>query len=453
MTARAATPFSPTMLAERLGDAVAADRLVIGLSGGADSAALLAAAANLASTYAVRAVHIDHGLPGSPRLRAAAQSAAAHCGIPLQIIAVELQNIPALGVEAAARDARYAAFKSTLQPGEDLLTAHHVEDQAETLLLQLLRGAGARGLAAMPVMSALGSGRLVRPLLNVGRDALRAYAVAMAVPWCEDPSNDDRDLDRNYLRHEIWPALCARWPSAGVTLGRSAGHLAETVRLLDTELEQRLAEAAAGDGLRLSALQAMEPAWRREVVRSWLRGRGLSVPSTRRLAQLEAQFFNSNADTQPLLAWGGWELRRHDGRLVVHQSLPPLALPAQAALRVGEAVDLAGLGRLVVESGGVGNLRLRSTGEYRLAVRQGGERWQSDPNRPMRPLKDCLREARIPPWVRERVVLVWAGEAVAAVVLPHQAWVAAAHQARGAEDAMVLRWINPPDALLGPLLR
>jgi tRNA(Ile)-lysidine synthase len=448
MTARSATPFSPERLAEALSRLGSGPSLVIALSGGADSAAVLAAAVAVQPRYQIRAIHIDHGQPGSPRLRAAAEAAATVCAVPLSVVTVAVTDAAALGFEAAARRVRYAALSAGLQAGEELITAHHQDDQAETLLLQLFRGTGIRGLAAMPAEAPFGAGRLLRPVLGVSRAALRAYAEQVAVPWVDDPSNVDVGIDRNYLRQHVWPLLSARWPALAETIARAAGHLGETLDVLEAELAPRLAAAQAGDGLQLAALAELSPEWRREVVRGWLRGRGLPVPSARQLAQFDAQFLSAAADRQPILACGEFELRRHDGCLVVvPPALPPLELATSAVLPKTGTVTLPGLGRLTIDSAAEGGLRYPAGHPYRLSARRGGERWCRDLGGPHRPLKDWLREARIAPWVRERAVLVWDEEALAAVILPGATWVSAGYRTTQGEEGIAVSWVDAPAAL------
>jgi tRNA(Ile)-lysidine synthase len=448
MTARAAQPYSPDELAATLERLDAPATLVVALSGGADSAALLVAATRLppGSRRVIQALHVDHGLPGSPPLRAAAVAAAHALGVSLTIDTVQIKSREELGLEAAARAARYQAFAAHASPTRAVLTAHHQEDQAETLLLQLLRGAGARGLSAMPAAARLGDGRLLRPLLTVPRAALRALAEATDIPWCEDPSNADPAIDRNYLRQAVWPLIVARWPAAARTMARAAGHLAETVELLDSDLADVLTEVEVDGQLDLARLAALPPPQRRELIRYWLRQGGYPLPPARRLAQFDAQFLRSGEDRQPILAYADVELRRHDGRLVVMPPLPTLQLPESAALPAPGAVVLAGLGTLLVSCGSGLPLRPREAG-YRLAQRHGGERWQPSAAAPVRPLKDWLREQRIPCWQRDRVILLYAADHLAAVLLPGRLWVCDADRAPLTTPGIGLEWTGAPPAM------
>ena len=286
---------------------------MVALSGGADSVALLAAAAELAAApiamlgprLSLRAIYVDHGLTAAAPLAAAAAAAAARLAVPLTTLSIEVPTGRGESVEAAARTARYAALAAALAPGECLLTAHHREDQAETLLLQLMRGAGLPGLAAMPAVARLGPGWLLRPLLDVPRAALRAYAEARGLPWHEDPMNADPRYDRAYLRTTLWPLLEARWPAAATTLARSAGHLAAAQRLLDEVSADYVKSLERGPALSVAGLKPLSPDRRAEVLRYWLRSRRLPVPPARRLALLADEVLAARRDGAPKLRLAG----------------------------------------------------------------------------------------------------------------------------------------------------
>jgi len=252
----------------------------IAFSGGLDSTVLLHLLAHHARNHPtppLRAVHIHHGL------QSAADAWPAHCqaicdplGIELQVIPVRVG--PGASREQAARDARYAAFKQLLGPGDVLFTAQHRDDQAETVLLRLLRGAGLRGLSAMPGQRSLGQGYLARPLLDTSRQRLHDYACAHRLQWIEDPSNADLGFDRNYLRREVMPRLQQRWPQASQNLARGAQHLGEALGLLDELAMGDLAAAEQGaalrwagiDSLDLDVLKALSAARQRNALQYWL---------------------------------------------------------------------------------------------------------------------------------------------------------------------------------------
>ncbi len=448
--------FSPELLAERLAPLIAADgpvALVLALSGGADSAALGDAAAAIARTerrLSVRALHVDHGLgAGAAPLSAAASALAEAIRVPLRILKVTVDSSLPGGLEAAAREARYAALAGALNPGECVLTAHHLEDQAETLLLQLLRGAGLRGLAAMPAAAPLGQGELLRPLLGVPRAALRAYALARSLAHHEDPMNADPRFDRAYLRQELWPRLTHRWPMAAVTVARSASHIAEAQALLDERSQELIAALEAGPALSVAALLALPPGRRGELLRGWLARQGLPAPPARRQARIEAELLRAKGAGLPRIAWAGGELRTFAGFLYAFAPLAGTGVAGLALPGPGAApLSLGGLGRLEVSAATGEGLKQPSDGvPYTLRARTGGERLRLNAGAPRRPLKDLLREARLPPWARERAILV-EGASLAAVVLPHATWIAAEYAAGPAEAGLGLAWRNAPAALM-----
>src|SRR6202041_752560 len=226
--------------------------LVVALSGGADSASLLAAAASLGTNFRglpLRAVHVDHGLQAAAAsFREACAALCAALDIPLTVIPVSVPTPPGASVEAVARDARYAALARDLRDGECLLTAHHREDQAQTLLLQALRGAGLKGMSAMPMCRPLGRGWHLRPVLEVPQSELLAFG-ARAGGGVADPMNEDLRFDRGYLRRQVWPLITARWPGAGTALSRTARHVAEAQDLLEYTAALDVGRLRAGDAL------------------------------------------------------------------------------------------------------------------------------------------------------------------------------------------------------------
>ena len=448
--------FSPEVLLRHLAPLIGASdpvALVIALSGGADSAALGDSAAVLARTerrLSLRALHVDHGLgAGAAPLRLAALALAEACSMPLGVLAVRVDPAAPGGLEAAARDARYAALGSALQPGECLLTAHHLEDQAETLVLQLLRGAGLRGLAAMPAAATLGAGRLLRPLLGVARAELRAYAEARGLAHHEDPMNADPRFDRAYLRAELWPRLTHRWPQAALTIARSASHIGAAQRLLDAHSAELIAALEAGPALPIEALLALPAGRRGELLRAGLARHGLSAPPARRQALIEAELLRATGTGLPRMAWAGGELRTFAGFLYALAPLERVELSGRVLPGPEEPpLALGALGRLeVTRTTGAGLRWPQGPSPYRLRARSGGERLRLHPDAPRRPLKDLLREARLPPWARERAILI-EGESLAAVVLPHATWIATEHVAGPGEGGVALNWRGAPVALM-----
>jgi tRNA(Ile)-lysidine synthase len=306
----------------------------------------------------------------------------------------------------------------------------------------------------MPALTALGDGWLLRPLLDLPRAALRDYARAQQLPVVEDPMNAALRYDRAYLRGACWPALTQRWPAAATTLARAARHLAEAQALLDEHAALDLSDVARGPWLAIAPLMALSVARRRALLRYWLvRVRGLRAPATRRIAGIERELLGAAAGRQPAICWNGAELRRYAGRLYAFAPLPslplPLALPLPLPASAAPArVALGALGELVttpVRGVGLGVARLGA--DLVVRARRGGERLQLAGHGHSRPLKDLLREARLPPWARTRVPLVYAGAQLVAVVLPGDTWIAAAAAAAPGEAGIAIEWHGAPDAL------
>lgn len=294
-----------------------ASHYLIAYSGGLDSHVLLHAMHTLRDQHpgvSLRAVHVDH------QLNASSQDWAVHCAsvcadlsIPFVGLTVDVVTDNGESVEAEARKQRYQAMHAVLKPEEMLLTAHTQSDQAETLLLQLLRGAGVKGLSAMPVQKSLGDSTMVRPLLHMTRDDLQVYAKQHALQWVEDESNQDARFNRNFLRQAIVPHLQKRFPQFQKTLSRSARHCSEAATLLD-ELAVIDLEAAKTDQplvLNVDALLALSPLRCKNVLRFWMHRNHFPLPSEKVLQQIVQTVLHSAQDAKPLVHWGGVACRRH----------------------------------------------------------------------------------------------------------------------------------------------
>lgn len=392
-------------------------RLWVAYSGGMDSQALLHwLVCHTPEGYDLQAVHVHHGL------QTVADEWVLHCqaqcralGVPLQVRYVHARPQPGESPEAAARSARYRTLSELLDARSALLTAQHQDDQAETLLLALARGSGVAGLAAMPSSTRLGRGWLWRPLLDVGRTQLERYARAHKLQWVEDPTNQDLRYARNHLRLKVVPALRQYWPQASVTLARSAAHCAEAAELLDDLAAQDFARIHSDSGgLFIDLLSQLTPARQRNLLRYWLRQHGLPLPDQRRLWQLQQQM-HSAADRQPHIHWPGAEVRRYQGQLYASVPLPELPKPARWlwAKPLQHPLHLPWQSLRLDPCLGVG-ISARMLGEQPLEVRlrQGGERFCPAGRARSQELKKLLQGLAIPPWERNRLVLLYAGESL-----------------------------------------
>lgn len=397
----------------------------------------------------LQAVHVHHGL--SPNAQAWSEFCRRECaqrGIPLAIHRVDVARRPGASLEACARKARLAALARA--EADVIALAHHADDQAETVLLQLLRGAGPKGLAAMPALRRAATGpALARPLLALTRAQIAACAAARGIAWIDDESNADTDVRRNFIRHEIAPRLAQAFPGYPATLARAAAHQAEAARLADALAacdgeDAVVRDAQLGTTLSRDALAALNteaPFRARNLLRWFLCAHALRAPSAARLAAMLDQLAHAAPDARVLLRHEGAALGVHRGRIVVHA---PAADPFAVAWRGERTLELphgrlefapvrgAGLAHDAIARAPL-SVRSRAGGE-RIGLRAGG-RGET--------LKRLLQQAGIPHWQRDEIPLVWCGETLAAV--PGVA-VAAAFRAGSGDAGYELRWFRtePP---------
>ena len=438
--------FSTAILAQQLENfeqvAGRPARYVVAFSAGLDSTVLLHALAALREASDVRllALHVDHGLqPDSVRWSEHCAAFAKRLGVDFRTTAVTVALKSGKGPEAAAREARYAALHAELQQDDWLLSAHHREDQAETLLLNLIRGSGPAGVAGIGAMRRFGPGWLARPLLNVDHDAIRQYALDAKLEWIEDPSNADRRFDRNFLRHEILPLLKSRWADIAARLQRSAGHAGEASQLL-VELAEIDLDGLGGRAERLpiDGLTRLSPARQRNLIRHALRCLGLSTPTASQLNRVMSEIIPARDDAQPLVSWPGASVRRYrNGLYLLSENLVEALQISEIA---GSRAELGGgLGALEFESGAAVGLSEQVVMRgLSIRSRQGGEEFQPEGQSYTRKLKKLLQEEGVVPWMRDRLPLVYSGEQLVAV---GDLWMAADAVSR---PGVAVRWNGRP---------
>jgi tRNA(Ile)-lysidine synthase len=444
--------FSPSVLlacVESLVPRTSAE-LCVAFSGGLDSTVLLHALARALvdrPNYRIRAAHVDHQLQRDSAIWRQ------HCGsvaLSLQLefvpLVVKVAADPELSPEAAARDARYAALRQILRPNEVLLTAHHADDQLETMLLALMRGAGLRGLSGVPSVQIFGGGWLARPLLEFSRAELEEWARSEQLQWLDDPSNANTNFDRNFLRHRVLPALRERWPAAAHSATRSTAHLREAGRLLDVLAAADLESVAIGSCLSMTQLAGLAPARRRNVLRHWIRQHGMRVPSTRKLATIERDLLIAREDRLPCVEWDDVEVRRHRGLLYCMRQRPAFEPADPLPWNVSQVLELpAQLGRLRAQRDAAGGLAVaRARGELQVHFRRGGEELQPAGDPHHRKLKKLLQDAGVLPWWRDRVPLIYSAEQLVAV---GDLWIAEEFAARHGEDALRIVWEERPQLI------
>lgn len=388
-------------------------QLHVAFSGGLDSTVLLHALAGAGLENLV-AVHVHHGL------QTVADDWATHCesvcraiNVPFQARQVQVRN-DGRGLEAAARAARYEALKAGMKGGDVLVTAHHRGDQAETVLLNLIRGSGPTGLGGMSLQREFGPGLLWRPFLEISRDRLIEFARQNRLRWVEDPHNREPRFARSFLRAEVFPRLAARWPCVEESLGRAATLAAESAELLreTAQADLRAMPEARDSSISVAALSAMTAARRRNLLREWVNGLRLGLPGHDTLMHLERDVMGAARDAVPVLAWSGGEFRRHRDRLYAMESLPPVPEAFETEWDGRSALELpAGCGGMDAQG-----MRANPPSPMRVRLARPSDRFRPRPSGRTRTLKNLFQERGVPVWVRERTPLltidrrpVWVG--------------------------------------------
>ena len=388
------------------------ERICVGFSGGMDSVVLLHALNRLAKeqdrAIGLSALHVHHGLSERADDWARFCEDFCHrCGVPFEVVRVKVPRDSGEGLEGAARRLRHGVFAACR--ADQLALAHHRDDQAETVLLNLLRGAGVAGAAGMLAERPQSRGpTLVRPLLDVPRLAIERYAAEHGLSWIDDESNADRRFRRNFLRHDILPRLETTFSGAGKSLARAAGHFAEAAGLLDdlARIDREAASAASGR-IALAALNGLPQARARNLLRHVWTAAGFQAPDTRWIDEALKQLATADALSELRVATAEAALHVYRGELyLVRQSGSP---PAEPLSWSGQDILPWAGGRVrfrVAIGHGIGRRHLDGA-EVVLKARQGGERLQPDARRPRRSLRNLLQEAAVPPWERLCLPMLW----------------------------------------------
>ena len=442
-----------------------APRWVVAFSGGRDSHVLLHMLARLEERPPIHALHINHQLsPNAVSWQTHAAQVCADLGLAFHAKQVSVQSIAAEGLEAAARSARYVEFEAFLDEGDVIMLGHHQDDQAETLLLRLMRGSGPLGLAAMPQTRALGSATLLRPLLQCSRRQIQAYAVSAGLVHINDESNDDLRFDRNYLRRSVLPLLEQRWPQFAASWQQVSAFQAESASLLFDLGEQDLQDLGLrsevfGHSIDLYALKVLSAPRQRNALRTLCSQVNIALPPRARLAEVLNSCVNAKEGASPRVSWADVEVRRFNHRLYVLSKIPAfdsalvVDLPASLSLDLerhtrvdarllveGEmswAMSLAGVGRLSIEGvgikgagsaepvedgatgSGVPSVKVNVAQSKALArqirFRQGGERFTYGEGQQSKRLKSWMQEHAVPPWLRGRLPLLYEGSRLCAI--------------------------------------
>ncbi|PPD48149.1 MAG: tRNA lysidine(34) synthetase TilS [Methylotenera sp.] len=410
-------------------------KLLLALSGGLDSSVLLHLLVSLKPIlrFELHALHVHHGL--SPNADAWAALCMEQCqslDVPIRVVQVNVDQSSKLGIEAEARQMRYQAlFDERLSIQADfIVTAHHQDDQAETFILQLMRGAGVKGLSSMAEVDRIRS--LIRPLLRVSRQALYDYAIQNELQWCDDESNDNTQYERNFVRHDVMPILQARYPSVKSVISRTTSHLAEANALLNTLAEIDAQTLVENDSVCLQGLSQLSNSRAKNLLRWWFAQHYLSMPTSDHLAEMLQQLLNAKPDAELSIKIQHYTLRRYQQR--AYLSIDQINEPFDLVWNGENELMVPNGGKLIfrqVEGAGLA-LKFGMT-RLRITNRSGGERFKPDVLRPTRTLKHLLQAANIPPWQRDHLPLIYWQDTLACVP-----GVGVAHELRASKNELGL---------------
>lgn len=433
-----------------LSDKFPCHTFIVAFSGGVDSQALLHLIADVKANCDISndllACHVNHGLSeNSNDWQVFAQQQCDNLGITFKAVSVEVENKQRTSWEAQARDARYDALLSLAAKFENaiILTGHHNDDQIETFLLAMKRGAGIKGLSSIAEISSRQGVIIARPLLTFSRAEIEQYAQEQELKWIEDESNSDTTFDRNFLRHDVVPILKARWPAIGKTIGRSAQHCSESQLLLDELAAEDLSKCLKNKGmLDVSALLNLSRPRFNNLIRYYLELRDMLMPSAKQLEQLYSQLTAAD-DKTPAVSVGKHVFRRFGGALYLTKHFESVSGHEIDITEMVTALGSSETGKQIIElPDALGSItfienapctEVPSDGnqsalkEFRIIRPVQGTKisirfrhhnpscWP-DFRQKRRPLKKVLQELSIAPWQRKRLPLLYYDEELVAVV-------------------------------------
>lgn len=418
-------------------------RIVVGFSGGLDSTVLLSLVHQwwLTQTPAQRpslhAIHVNHQLiPQADTWQSHCADICAQWQIEFTARKVAVDSDQS-SLEASARAARYAVFKELIRPGDILLLAHHRDDQVETLLQRLARGSGPLGMGSMAHCSQLHGFTLLRPLLDLDREQLQAFARNHSLTWIDDPSNQDESLERNYIRRRVLPLWRDQRSELNQALARSARLSRESAQLLDDLAAMDLEQSQADERLPIDVLQGLSPARQKNLLRYWLRQQGIRPPSEIVTQRILDEVVGASADAQPLVMWGQSSVRRFQSALYGLGHALPEPKGISLSLDVLDCPPALPVGRLAPGTKEPGFSRQALLQQpVTVRFRAGGERLKLQ-GRPPKALKDLFQESGVPPWLRGVWPILYSGDSIAG--LPGL-WVCEGFLPQSNEDKICFHW-------------
>jgi len=415
----------------------------IAYSGGLDSHVLLHVLVSIQNKIKPKlvAVHINHGISKDADLWVKhCQKICEDYEIEFQTFSVDLSHKSDKGTEAFAREKRYEVLGNLINSHDLLFTAHHMDDQLETILLQLMRGAGPDGLVGMPQVREFSKGNLVRPFLDYSREELHDYALSESLRWVDDESNKSNKYDRNFLRNTIIPELITRWPGALKTVQRAAKHQAEA-RSLINEISRSDLEVVCESKytkVDISKFDNLSNIRKKNVLRAWIKKNKLEIPDAQIIEKIITEVVHANTDRNPCVKWKGAEIRRYRGYLYIMKLLPPQDVELTRSWNLEESLKLTS-GYLKAVSGTGSGIKkdMLSNDTVEIRYRQGGEQIRPSGRAETHELKKLFQDKGILPWLRDRIPLIYYKDELIAVA---DLWVESEYAATQDEAAWEIIW-------------
>lgn len=427
--------------------------LWVAYSGGLDSHVLLKITNSIREEIGgrLKVVHVNHSLNrNSGEWASHCQNVCDQLGLELEVIVIDARPPKGESPESWARRLRYEAIQAKMTKDGILLTAHHRDDQIETLLLQLLRGAGPKGLSAMPLVCEFGRGLHLRPLLKYSREELREYAKAEKLCWIEDDSNQNTAIDRNYLRHNVIPLLTRRWPGLGPTLSRVITHQVEAAKLLDelAAIDLEKCHREIENTLEITHLKELSAPRQRNLIRYWLSMLKLPLPSARELQHVLDDVVSSREDAIPCVSWQDIEIRRYRNTLFAVSAIPQHDKDRVVSWQLRKPLEVV-YGKLNARQGKGDGIRIKACPDHCLDVRyrRGGEVIKPAGRRHHQELKKLMQEEGIPPWYRDRIPLLYLKDKLVAVP---GFWIDEEFSADANTDAWQISWTGKDQLICIP---
>ena len=416
-------------------------KFTIALSGGVDSMVLLDLLSKAKrSSDVIKAIHINHNLHESSKEWVDfAKDACKKYKLPLIIESINPKQ-EGFGLEAEAREQRYKKFKEIILDNECLLTAHHLDDQIETMLFRIFRGTGLDGLRSIRKKAKFGKGLLCRPLINIPREAIEQYAKLNDIKWIEDPSNKNIDFDRNYLRNNIVPSIKKRWPNAQKTITRHSSLAENNQKLLHELAKEDIGEIEKFNVLDIGILSNKSSLRINNIFRFMILKNKMGIPSLKVLENGIETLINAKSDS-PIITWDGFSIRRYKDTLYFFN--PDLKQdeirPLKMKWFIDETINLGG-NRGSIQARfikGQGIALNKCPKSLEIKYRKGGEQIKPSGHKITKSLKNLFQENNVLPWVRDQIPLFYLDEELISV---GDLWFNQDYKAKEQEDGFLISW-------------